>query len=535
MSVRDGRPARRDPALLALLAASLLVSAWGIDWGLPSPQGWALDEVLPASVLDGMSRRFSNGWHDKYPPFHYYLLSAMYWPVLRARGLTSGEAVPPDAYHALFLLGRALSVVMALGTVLLVYLCGREALDRRASLLAAALAAFMVPFVFYGKLANLDVPYLFWWTSSLLFLLRGLKRHRGADYLLFALAAVFAVCTKDQAYGLYVLTVPLLLVARRRHLQARGEPAGLRAVFGRDVLLAALAALVLFAAVQNLAWNRDGVRAHFALIAGPASRDFQEFPNDVAGHAALLGQTWRHVRFTLGTPAFVVCLMGLAVAFLPQRREPLLLALLVPGVSYYLFFIAVVLYGYDRFTLPLGILLSFFGGRLLSDALSARGWRGSAAGVAVVALLGYGIARAASVDLLMVNDSRYAAEAWLRRDGGPEALLGAVGPPEHLPRLEGLRWRVVGPRAERLARIRPDYLVINADYGRRALPGTGERDFYDRLQRKELGYTIASEHLFRSPLIFLDVNALREPANPPVLSNIGKVNPLIRIYQRRAD
>jgi hypothetical protein len=390
----------------------------------------------------------------------------------------------------------------------------------------------MVPFVFYGKLANLDAPYLFWWTLSLLFLLRSLKRHRRADYLLFALTAVLAVCTKDQAYGLYVLTLPLLLASRWRHLRAQGEPAGLRELVGRDVLLAAGAGLVLFAIVQNVAWNWAGVRAHFALIAGPASRDFQEFPNDLAGHAALLGQTWRHVRFTLGTPSFLACLAGLGAAFMPQRRDPLLLALVVPGVSYYLFFIAVVLYGYDRFALPLGILLSFFGGRLLSEALAAGGWRTRAAAAAVIAIVGYGAARALSVDLLMANDSRYAAESWLRRHAGPVALVGAVGPPEHLPRLDGLRWRVVGPRADRLARIGPDYVVINADYGRRALEGTGEREFYDRLQREELGYTLASEHLFRSPLIFLNVNALRESADPLVLSNLGKVNPLIRIYRR---
>jgi len=533
MSPRDGRPAQRDPVLLALLAASLLLNAYGIDWGLPSPHGWALDEILPASVLDGMGRAFSGGWYDKYPPFHYYLLAALYWPVLRSHGLTSAGAVPPEVYHSLFLIGRGLSLAMALGTVLLVYLCGRELLDRRASLLAAAMVALMVPFVFYGKLANLDVPYLFWWTLSLLFLLRSLKHHRRADYVLFAVTAVLAVCTKDQAYGLYVLTVPLLLVARSRHLRARSGAAGLRAVFGHDVLLAAGIGLALFAVVQNLAWNREGVHAHFALITGPASRDFQEFPNDLAGHAALLGQTWRHVRFTLGTPSFLVCLLGLGASFLPRRRDPLLLALLVPGVSYYVFFIALVLYGYDRFTLPLGILLSFFGGRLLSQGLALGGGTARLAAAAALTLLAYGLARGVSLDLLMVNDSRYAAEAWLREHAGPQALVGGVGPPEHLPRLDGLRWRVVGPRTDRLARTRPDYLVINADYGRRASEGTGEREIYDRLQREELGYALASEHQFRWPQILFNMNALRESPEPSVLSNIGKVNPRVRVYRRR--
>lgn len=509
MSSAAERPALRDPVLLLLLAASLALNAWGIDWGLPSPHGWALDEVLPASVLDGMRRRFSDGWHEKYPPLHYYVLAAAYAPVLAAQGLGAGRPVPAGAYNQLFLIGRAVSLLMGAATVLFVYLCGRELFDRRASLLSASLVALMVPFVFYAKLANLDVPYVFWWMVSLLFLLRCLKRHHRRDYLLFAMTAVLAVCTKDQAYGLYVLTVPLLLVARWR---------GHRGGFGRDVLLTAGLAALLFLALHNVVWNADGFRAHFALITGQASRDFQEFTSDWRGHLALLARTASDVGFTLGAPALVACLAGLVAA----GREPRLLALLVPGLSYYLFFVAVVRYSYDRFTIPLGILLAFFGGRFLAQA------RGIAR-AAVAALFVYGLARALSVGLLMTNDSRYVAEAWLRQHAGTESLVGAVGPPEHLPRLDGLRWRTVGPRAERLEKIRPDYLVINADYGRRATEGTGEREFYTRLQEEQLGYRLAYEYRFASPLVLLDTEGLRD------VSNIGKVNPLLRIYRKAEE
>ena len=115
MSPDAERPARRDLVLLLLLAASLLLNAYGIDWGLPSVQGWALDEVLPTSVLDGMSQRFSHGWHEKYPPFHYYALAAAYTPVLRTHGLALDHPLPADVYHALFLLGRGVSLAMATG------------------------------------------------------------------------------------------------------------------------------------------------------------------------------------------------------------------------------------------------------------------------------------------------------------------------------------------------------------------------------------------------------------------------------------
>ena len=134
----------------------------------------------------------------------------------------------------------------------------------------------------------------------------------------------------------------------------------------------------------------------------------------------------------------------------------------------------------------------------------------------------------------MVHDSRYAAEAWLQ-ENAKGSLVGAVGPPEHLPLMDGLRFRAVGHRPESLARIRPDYLVVNADYGRRAVVGTGEHEFYARLERGELGYRLVSEHHYETALLALELAGLRDADHPLVLSNLGKINPRIRIYRRVSE
>src|SRR5262245_5585603 len=144
--------------LALLLAASLGLNAWMVTWGLPSITGWAPDELLPTAVLDAAARHFSNGWHDKYPPLHFRLLSVLYAPFAGAE-----RPVSPETYHRLFLVGRTTSLLMGTGIVLLVYLCGRRMMDERRALAAAALVAVMAPLVFYAKLANVDVPYLFWW------------------------------------------------------------------------------------------------------------------------------------------------------------------------------------------------------------------------------------------------------------------------------------------------------------------------------------------------------------------------------------
>src|SRR4030095_15677201 len=143
-----------------LLLVSLGLNAWMVTWGLPSTAGWAPDEILPSAVLDARARGFSGGWFDKYPPLHFRVWSVVSAPL--SDPVRAGAPVPRDVYDRLFLTGRWVSVVMGVGLVLLVYLCGRRLLDEAGALLAAAIVAVMAPLVFYAKLANVDVPYLFW-------------------------------------------------------------------------------------------------------------------------------------------------------------------------------------------------------------------------------------------------------------------------------------------------------------------------------------------------------------------------------------
>jgi 4-amino-4-deoxy-L-arabinose transferase-like glycosyltransferase len=555
---RDGGPIpaneaqerTRTIALVLLLVASFALNAWGLGWGMPSPSGWAPDELRPSTVLDGMRCGFAGGWYDKYPPLHFYLLSALYLPVLKFEGLRAGTPIPPAVYERLFLIGRSLSLLMAAGTLLLVYRCGRELGDRRAGLFAAAITALTPPFVFYAKLANLDAPYLFWWALSLLFLLKAQRSRRVRDLLLFAATATLTVTTKDQAYGLYVLAAPLLLVARARARRETGPRAETGAVthFLAEASWAVGVALALFALIYRLPGNADGLRAHVALITGAASRDFQEFPNDAFGHLRLLASTVRHLAFTLGLPAFLAMVLALAELVRESFRERAgadtgtgardatqrWLLLLVPAVSFYLFFLSVVLYVYDRFALPLAIVGALLAGRGFSRHCDAPGGRGVAVRAAAVVLLAFGLTRAVGVDLAMANDARYAAEDWLRASAG-DALVGAIGPAEYLPRTDGLRARPVGPAVARLEAVRPDLVVVNADYGARADEGTAEQRLYLGLDHGTLGYREAWRYRYHAPWPFLDTATLVErTGHEPLRSNLGKVNPEIRIYRRES-
>ena len=519
-------------ALAAVLGASVLLDAWGIGWGLAGEHSWAPDELLPSSVRAGLATRFSHGWHEKYGPFHYAVLAAAYQPVLLARRLDLIHADGPALDRLLALVGRLVSLLMAAGTVWLVARCGRELGDEWAGIFGAAFLALTAPFVYYAKTANLDGPYLFWFALSLLFYVRLLARHRTADYLLFAASAAAAVAAKDQAYGLYVLTAPVVAAALYAHRRGQGDPRLLPTL--ADPRLAGAAAVgvgVLFL-LDNVVFNPEGFLAHLRLIAGPASHPFRMFANDLAGHLGLARLTLRHLRFAMGLPAFVVCAVGVGAALARPRENGRWLYLLVPAVSYVATFLHVVLYGYDRFVLPLCLVLSLFGGRLLARGLRSHPPLRTAAAVAAAAVLAYSLVYAASVDRLLTHDSRYAVERWLARNVPPGALVAAVGPLEYLPRLDGLRWRRLGPSAARLAQVDPDYVIVNADYAARADPGTGERELYDGLFAGRLGYRLALRERTPPGWSLIDSAALAREGPDRIFSNLDKVDPEICVFRR---
>ena len=492
--------------LVLVLAGAAALAAWGLTWGLPSEHGWAPDEVLPRDVRAARDARFAGGWHSKYPPLHFVVLAAASAPV---RSLQSE--------HALMVTGRLVSLAMGLATLALLHAAGRRLVGERAALLAAALCAVSVPFVYYAKTANVDLPYVSWFALALVFFVRYGDEQRARDAVGFSLAAAAAVATKDQAFALFVLPGGMLLLdlARRRRFRLL-----------LAVVTAGLAALLV---LDGVLWNPGGFAAHVRLITGSASRDFRMFPATLGGEVRLAWESLRHLAFAMGWPSLVAAAAGIVLAARERPRPARLLALLAFPISYAVFFLAVVLYVYDRFLMPVLVVLALFAGHALDRTRQARPALGLAATVFVLA---FGVVRALSVDVLLERDARYDAEAWLAREAPPPRVVGVVGPLEYLPRLSGLQARRVGPAAARLRAVGPDVVVINADYAARAEEGSGERAFYAALEDGSLGYRLAYRHRAAPWTPLLDVARLRGDGPGRIWSNLDKVDPEIRIYRR---
>ena len=200
--------------VLAILALSLLLAGYGMSWGLPG--GWAQDEIGNTDITGGLARWFVGGWYHRYPPLHFYLLALVHLPLIAADRLDMIDFWSPTGLGQAARMGRALTVAMSVGTAALVYLIGRTTLSIRVAVLASLWWVLVLTVAYYGKVTNLDMPYTFWFAVSLLGYVRALKGNAVGDYVLFAAGAAAAVCTKDQAYGLYLFPIIHLIVHRVR-------------------------------------------------------------------------------------------------------------------------------------------------------------------------------------------------------------------------------------------------------------------------------------------------------------------------------
>lgn len=519
--VRHHAPHGLSTAVVALLALSALIYVRAITWGLPGP-GWAADEVFPGDLLRAVDGSFYTEWwsqNPKYPPGHFYLLGLTLPPFLVWRWLDPIAFASGPALTTLLVTFRFVCAAMAVSIVLMVYLCGSYLYSARSALVAAALAALTMPMVYHAKVATIDVPFVFWFSMSLVSFVRILVDESPIDYALFAVSAALAVSTKDQALGLYGLPIVALLVLSYRRRQ-------------RHILTAAVLGVVTVALCQNLLFNPGGFLFHVRYITGPGAGPYRMFESTLEGQWRLWQAVVMLVRVSFGWPAFLLCAIGAAWSFWrPQAVHRRLWWLFLPAVSYYITFIAPIGYAYDRFLLPVFLPLALAGGFTASRIEALPRWRGPlVAGVAGV--LVYSAAYAITVDAAMLRDSRYAAEDWIRANVRAGSTIGMIGPADHVPRTDGFLTQAVSPNVERLRAAAYDYIVVNVDWVGRFRPGLPEHDLYRDLREGRLGYRQVFEAA--APIRFAGLRFADrfEPFGATGFSTLTKINPVIAVFER---
>jgi len=516
------RLARRSltwtPALTITFAGSALLFVLGIWWG--GTAGWAPDEMTPGYILQAMQQHFGQGWYDRYPPLHVYVIAIAYLPLAAAHSLhwLSLHSAVPDA--VMVAEGRIISVLMGMATLVAVALLAKRTLGERFVWPGVLCTATFLPFAFYAKLANVEVPYVCWFAWSLVFLLELYERGRISDAVALGVTAAAAVGTKDQAYGLYVLPGVALLwrFGRSRAGWMRLGAAG-------------LASAITLALIFNVLFNYQGFRDHITMIKGPASTGYRMFPATIEGSATLLVSTAGQLLSGIGVAGVVLILAGLGSPVY-RRARPMIALLLLSAVSYYVTFIAVVGYIYDRFLMPVSTILALFaavGVRRLLD--TARGQRAGRLGAAL--LLMWLVARASAVDLLMIRDSRVFVEHWLSAHVKRHETVGAPNQFVYLPRLDRFRRELIFPSIPGTMAARPEYLVLNREYADRYAKDPDAQAWMIWLESGAGPYqeVLRYKSSFGWTPLALDRRFTDRVQDP--FTNLDKANPEIAVYRRR--
>lgn len=499
------------PAMRWILPALAVVYVVGIWWAVPW-SGWAPDEVPPDLFLAAVRRHFAGGWYDKYPPMQFYLNGLCYLPFLIAARLGPVDLSSAGVQIALLLVSRALSAMMALGSVCAIYILADDLYGEPGAPFAATMAGVMLPFVYYAKIANVDVPSIFWFAWSLVFYARVVRGGRTIDGVLFAVMAATSVESKDNTYGFYLLPVLHLLIVRRR------------------AAFAAIAAgVAVFLVESGVLFNYRGFVEHVHALA-VVGEDIG-FQLDWSFAVRQL-TVWRLTAVSIvWSLTWIGAIGGLAgIAWEIRRRR--FLWLLLPVISYYLFCLSPIRAVFDRFVLGVSMIAAVFAGSAVDAVLRAgpggRRFRLAACAAAVAVMAWYG----ASIDLMMIDDSRYPAERWLRARTSPASRVAILGPRAYLPRVpaDHVFPGLPGPLAS--PADLPPFVVANELTMRRDSIRSVEREWWSRLSSGALPYRVAARFETRPAWSLLTWTDTFSNGVEDLFTNLDKVAPPIVIYER---
>jgi hypothetical protein len=410
----------RSPLFWILLAAAGL-RLFGLFWGLPAADGWDDDGFAPRNFLTALALTWKPGAFFTYPPLHAILLAlpslpVAGWALAHAPSLSQHDVIATitqPAYMTYFaVMARLVAIVLSLGIIGIIGEMARLIAGPRAGLLAAGAAALNFGLTYYGQVSNLDVPYLFWACLSLLFVMQAVTLQQPRRFWWAAFSAAAAMATKDQAYAIFLLSLPVFL-ALWFALDAWPR-AHARTVLTR-LALAAAAAIATLLLVDGAVTNPSGFLKRLAFLAGPASGDYAEYAPGPAGWWALSRDMAAYYLHGFGLTAVTLAVLGLMLAM--RRRGTALAVALLPvlaAISFTICFNFAALRSDVRFLLPQAVLACVYIGItaeiLVFAATPWLRWVGRIA-VAVVALIA--LHQVTAIDAAMLLDPRYDAANWL--------------------------------------------------------------------------------------------------------------------------
>lgn len=381
--------------LIIFVVVVAVLYGLGIFWGLPSAMTAASDTTAPLGPLAFAAEYRDPNKSYIYPAVHQLLLLVFYALVLAGCKLFGylgslsgtwpyGFTDPTAVFSAFILVSNLVSLAMAI--ILLLALRRMRPVHDAAMWFAMLLVALGGVFAYYARVANMDMPYLFWWVLAYVCLWRYMfdatVRRR---FLAYAAAfSALSIGTKDQAAGLVLgFGLVVLLVAPRG---ANDDDAG--SWRGRIKSAAFFSVCLIGAyALVAVATNPHRWLKHVRFVT--SDHVLPEVESSIRGQLLLFGIFVRRLSHVMTSGGVVLGVAGMIV-LLARRRYREVLVLTLPVIAYYCSIIAKVRATEERYLLPFAIVLSIGAGVAVGAALSAR-WTQTAMMRGVVWLIIVGV------------------------------------------------------------------------------------------------------------------------------------------------
>lgn len=485
---------REDRVVWRIVVIFACAQVLAAAWDLPSSFGWENDGIAPRDLFGGLKFNLTPGEGHRYPLLHYVIVAVGSLPflllgVFRASSweydAIERQILSIDVMTGVSAVAKLIAIACACVAVLILGRLARRVASIRAGRLCALYAVTCLSFSYYGRTSNLDGPALMWIVLALDRLWAIVEEGKRRDFLLFALSAAAALATKDQAYAAFVLTVPIYLVIRP--LLPKDGPA--TAGHFRNLALGAGAGTLALGVLGGGLLNPTGFVARLGALVGENSQNWRAYESGIAGLAANIGDAaLLQAEYFWPWPLVAGAWAGVFLCLLRPDRALAMLPF-VAAVSSLVTFTLVVGRAGQRFLLPLGFLLSVYGGvagdKLCAAAQRIGGVRGRRIAYALlIALLAWAGFRCLTLILTQFGDARRQVETFLA-EVPPHARVETYGLLVYQPRFQVDRYRVqhLGSRDIKLPGVEhirapygrvqeraPDFLLVPESYAARYLP-----------------------------------------------------------------
>jgi 4-amino-4-deoxy-L-arabinose transferase-like glycosyltransferase len=439
-------PLRRLPsrawwgiALGAVLVVAALLRLWGIKSGLPYAYDTDENQHFVPHAIGLLGHEGNPNYFDN-PPAYTYLLSIVFEVYFGGRAaLSHAFAVNPTE---VWVLARALTALLGVISVWLVYLVTQRLFDRRVALLSAALMAVAFLPVFYAKLALNDVPTLVPLEFSLWASAAALQSGRRRYYALAGIGLGIAAATKYTG-GIVILPLAAVILLAARDRAHRSEVL-------RSAALAAALAIVAF-----LVCDPYSLLAFASFKAGITHQGAESAAASgklgLTHGSGILYYLWT-ATWGVGWVPAIAAAVGLGWLWFGERR---LLLFFAPALLVYLLFMGVQGRYFGRWLMPVVpmiCVLAAYTAVRAADAAASRLHRLQLPLVLAAGALLCAQGLVYSIHSGLINsraDTRNTARAWLVAHVpiGTKMVIEPVVPEEWgldvghpLPTANGYRW-----------------------------------------------------------------------------------------------